>query len=110
MRKVSSVWMARYILRKILEDVRWKVVLLFVTLLFLNGICRIGDFRAQYDVGVAPWIAPHMLSMLPVQFTLILCHIRKTMRSRTSCAAAFARRDAACCWPSWTLKPVGARR
>ena len=48
------------------------VLALFVALLFLDGIYRIGSFRAQYGVGVAPWIAPHMRSMLPVQFTPIL--------------------------------------
>lgn len=62
----------RYILEKKREDIRWKIVFACVTLLLFDGIYRINNFCALVNSGIAPWLLPHMLSAMPLQFTLIL--------------------------------------
>ncbi len=75
MSKSRSSSVCCYILAKIFEDARWKVILLSLTLLVFDGVFRANRFCESVSVGITPWLFPHMLSAMPVQFTFIIGYL-----------------------------------
>ncbi|MBQ9300431.1 MAG: hypothetical protein IJ214_07965 [Clostridia bacterium] len=72
MNKNYSNSVCRYLLIKLWEDVRWKIIFLFLALLFFNGTYRINQFCASFSIAITPWIFPHVLSRISVHYTLII--------------------------------------
>ena len=75
MNKSKANAVCRYILEKSREDVKWKLVLLSLSLLMFDGTYRINSFCSMVGTGITPWLLPHMLSAMPLQFTYILGYL-----------------------------------
>lgn len=68
----TSWSVCRYILTKYFSDIRWKLILVFLSLLLFDGEWRINNFCATVNTPITPWLFPHMTSQMSLQFTFII--------------------------------------
>lgn len=70
--KSKSNAVCRYILARKFEDVRWKLICIFLALLLFDGEWQANSFCSTLNIGVAPWLFPHMTSWMALQFTFVI--------------------------------------
>lgn len=66
---------SKLMLRFALSSPRFIIVILLLAMVLYDGINRVNVFAKENDVGIAPYLFPHMTSMDVLQIILLACYM-----------------------------------